>query len=324
MATIQDIADEVGISKAAVSRILNKKGSFSKETIEKVFQTAKKLNYILPNDIKQLEEMDFKIIAAVLPLNNIPYYSIFASYLEQAAYSFGYSLMICSSLYDKEKEEALFSLLREKRINGVIYGSFTNDVKLQEDLPIVTVGYQVSESIPVVRSDNYMAGILAAKHLLSKSCKKILYISGNQIGKEMDERYLGFQEEISKYSDIQIFSYFTGVNESKKDIPSVISQMLIEHGDADGLFAESSSLATKCLQISQEIGFNVPQDLKIVGYSNEALASLTYPKISYVKENTKQIAFDVVSTLIDIIEGNQNSIEITKIIPVSFSSNSTT
>lgn len=324
MATIQDIANEVGISKAAVSRILNRKGSFSKETIEKVFQTAKKFNYTLPNEIKYLEEIDFKIIAAVLPIFNIPYYSIFASYLEQAAYSFGYSLMICSSLYDKEKEEALFSLLREKRINGVIYGSFTNDVKLQEDLPIVTVGHQVSKSIPVVRSDNYMAGVLAAKHLLSKGSKKILYISGNQIGKDMDERFKGFQDEINKKSGIELSPYFTGVNESKKDIPSVISQMFIKHGDADGLFAESSSLATKCLQISQEIGLRVPEDLRIVGYGNDSLSSYTYPKVSYVKENTKQIAFEVVSKLVDIIEGNEDSIEMTTIVPVSFEANYTT
>lgn len=71
MATIKDIADEVGISKTAVSRILNHKGSFSQDTILKVERVAKRLNYTSPG--MQREAGDGrKTIAAVLPLGR-PY-----------------------------------------------------------------------------------------------------------------------------------------------------------------------------------------------------------------------------------------------------------
>ncbi|MGT2715404.1 substrate-binding domain-containing protein [Streptococcus respiraculi] len=323
MATIQDIADEVGISKAAVSRILNKKGSFSKDTIQKVHQTAKELGYTLPAELQAFEELDFKIIAAVLPLSNITYYSILASYLEAAAYSYGYSLMICSSLFDSEKEEALLNHLKERKINGIIYGSFTSDVVIDDFLPVVTIGHQLSEKIPVVRSDNYMAGVLAAKHLFGKGCRRLLYISGYQVGKHKDERYRGFKET-ANHLGLKVVDYFTGVNEKKKNIPGVISQMFIENPEADGLFAESYSLSTKCLQVASDLGINVPSDLKIIGYGNDNLSDYTFPKLSFIKENTEQIAQIAISQLVELIEGEKSKSELESLVPVSIEQHSTT
>lgn len=328
MATIQDIADEVGISKAAVSRILNRKGSFNAATIEKVFQTARYMDYKLPSDYKKIEEQDFKIIAAVFPLVDNPYYSILTSLLEQAAHSYGYSLMISSSLFDKEKEEEFIARLREKKINGIIYGSFTAGVSItqEEELPIVTVGHKLSDSLPVVRSDNYSAGILAARHLIGKGCKKILYISGYQVSRSQDDRYNGFNDELKK-SDIEVWPYFTGINERMKDVPGVISRMLIEHPDADAIFAESNSLAVQCMRVCGNLGIQVPDQLKIIGYGNSYLSNYSYPDITFIKENTQLIAQQAVATLVDMIENNQQENEVNEnefIIPVSLEQRQTT
>lgn len=319
MATIQDIADEVGISKAAVSRILNKKGSFNAETIEKVLQTAKNLNYILPKDNSTFEEIDLKIIAAVFPTGHIPYYSVLTSLLEEAAYSYGYSLMICSSLYNKEKEATFFERLKEKKINGIVYGSFNSRLNIEEveRLPIVTVGHKISEKIPVIKSDNYMAGIIAGKHLLSRKITKCLYISGNQISKYSDERYKGLQYEMEK-NNVELYSYFTGVDERLKDIPSVITRMLIDHPDADAIFAESYTLAVNCVRVATNLGIKVPNQLRIVGYGNDFLGKYSIPKISLVKENTLRIAQSAISQLVEMIEDVDTTKKEDIIVPVSF------
>lgn len=303
MATIQDIADEVGISKAAVSRILNRKGSFNIATKEKVFTVAKEMGYLIPGENQVLDEKFFKTIGAVFPTGHIPYYSVLVSLLEQVAYSFGYSLMICSSLYDKEKEELFFEELRAKRISGIIYGSFTNDANLpiNENLPIVSVGHRLSNTIPVINSDNHLAGVIAAKHLLVKGCKNLLYISAYQVGKNKDERFRGFAEELAR-NQTECQSYFTGTNERRKDVPSVITQMFIENPDADGIFVESYTLAIQCLKICQTLGIEVPKDLKIVTYGSELLSIYSFPDITMVAENTQQIAYEAVSALIDLIE----------------------
>lgn len=329
MATIQDIANEVGISKAAVSRILNRKGSFNEGTKENVFRVAKNIGYPLPGENQLLDEKFFKVIGAVFPMGHIPYYSVLASLLEQAAYSFGYSLMICSSRYDKEKEELFFEELKEKRISGIIYGSFTNDANLpiNENLPIVTVGHKLSDNIPVIKTDNYLAGIIAAKHLLVKGCKSLLYISAYQVGKEKDERYKGFFDELQK-NKREVSAYFTGIDERKKDIPSVITQMFVGNPEADGLFVESYTLAVQCLKVCKSLGILVPEDLKIVTYGSPDLSSYSFPEITMVSENTNQIAYEAVSALIDLIENEEESNLALKnnetIIPVSLVEKQTT
>lgn len=322
MATIQDIADELGISKAAVSRILNNKGNFNQATKEKVFQTAKRLDYKISGNFSSFEELDFKIIAAVFPLVENPYYSILTSLLEQAAHSYGYSLMICSSLFDKEKEEECISRLRNKKINGIIYGTFTEGISVSEEdhLPIVSIGKKMSHHIPVVQTDNHAAGLIAGRHLIGKHCKKLLYISGYHAGKQTDERYLGFQEEAKK-SNIEVYAYFTGVDERKNDVPSVITQMLIEHPDADGIFAETLTLATQCLKVCNHLGLSIPQQMKIVGYGNSYLSGYSYPELSFVRENTKQIAQQAIALLVDMIENPSTPLDhsaMEQIVPVSF------
>lgn len=328
MATIQDIADEVGISKAAVSRILNNKGNFNQATIERVFQTAKRLDYKISGNFSSAEELDFKIIAAVFPLVENPYYSILSSLLEQAAHSYGYSLMICSSLFDKEKEEECISRLRSKKINGIIYGSFTEGVSLNEEdcLPIVSIGMRMSSHIPVVQTDNYAAGLIAARHLIGKNCRKLLYISGYHAGKQADNRYQGFQEEAGK-SSIDVYPYFTGVDERMHDVPSIITQMLIDHPDADGIFAETLTLAIQCIKVCNHLGLSIPQHIKVVGYGNSYLSAYSYPEISFIRENTKQIAQQAIALLVDMMENPSTILDhkmLEQIVPVSFEQKQTT
>ena len=88
MATIQDIADAAGISKAAVSRILNHKGSFSQETIRKVEDIARKMNYISVSAARQEDAEGIKLIAAVFPTQITPYYGILTSLMEGYAYDY--------------------------------------------------------------------------------------------------------------------------------------------------------------------------------------------------------------------------------------------
>ena len=196
MATIQDIADAAGISKAAVSRILNHKGSFSQETIRRVEDIARKMNYISVSAARQEDAEGIKLIAAVFPTQITPYYGILTSLMEGYAYDYGYHLMLCGSLYDYEKEEELFRNLTDRKIKGILLGSFVKDGAsiAAQSLPGVTIGYQINEEVPTVRTDNYSGGRIAALHLCGKGCRKLLYLTGFEDGLEKDMRYQGFRD----------------------------------------------------------------------------------------------------------------------------------
>lgn len=329
MATIKDIADEVGISKAAVSRILNHKGSFSPETIANVERVAHRLKYTLPSASQQEDVALSKVIAAIFPVVELPYFGLVASLLEKRAYSYGYNLMLCGSLFDRHKEEECFKSLQKKKISGIILGSYTKDITMLENqnLPVVTLGYKLADTIPSVYADNYAAGKIAARHLLSKGCRKLLYITSYQEGLEHDLRYKGFADELHIR---QLAPWVYQVNmkmQLSNDFSEIITQMALDHPDADGVFAETDALAMNCLQVFPSLGYRIPQDIKVVGYGNPFFSAFSNPKLTIVRENTEEIARRAVSLLVDLIENDEERENLRAseiIVPVSLNEQKTT
>lgn len=310
MATIKDIADEVGISKAAVSRILNHKGSFSQETIRNVERVAKRMNYTSVNMLRQeagKEERRVRL-AVVLPPSVVPYFSMLANMIEQAAYEYQYEVILYSSLFEQKSETEFFQELKERNINGILLTTFVSseEIILGQDIPVVTIGFQVSEDIPSVRSDYYSGGCLAARHLIGKGCKKLLYVSRSAESLKYDERYRGFYDE-AKRKDCQVWAYHMEANVDLQDVMGMITEMSLEHPDAEGIFSESFRLGNRIYKTFSELGYKIPEDIKIISYGNPFLSSYCNLDITMIMENTRQIVLRAVSVIADMIEGMESS-----------------
>lgn len=329
MATIQDIADEVGISKAAVSRILNQKGSFRQETIHKVQMAAKRLNYTGFSAARQEGESSMKLIAAIFPVAELPAFGYYVSLLEKAAYDHGYSMLLCSSLFDREKEDTVFDLLRQRMVNGVLMGSYSFDENTlaQEDFPLVTVGYTLSEKIPSVRSDDYSAGRLAARHLFSKGCRRPIYLTSFPSDLSLDLRGKGFSDELRKHG-IEPWTYRVDLDmQVSRDFTGVISMMPLEHPEADGIFAETEELGMNCIQTYLSLGFHIPEDVRVIAYGFPFFSQHSYPQLSLIRENTELIARKAVALLvrqIEAAEGRDSVAEREILVPVSLRERKTT
>ena len=325
MATIKDIADEAGISIAAVSRILNNKGSFNAETIAKVERIARRLNYKPISVLQQEDKQNNKIIAAIFPSVEIPYFGLLTSLLEKYAYDYGYQLMLCGSLFDRCKEEECFKKLKDGKLSGVLLGSYTFDAVAieNEKLPIVTIGYKLCNSIPSISTDNFSAGRIAARHLLSKGCKKFLYITSYLGDTSLDLRYQGFKSELSGF-DIHTYTVSMEM-QIENDFSSIITKMALQNPNADAIFAETDALAMNCIQVYSELGYKIPEDVKIIGYGYPFFSAFSNPKLTLIKENTKELTKTAVDILVDMIENEGVRYENRDIIiPVSLAEHKTT
>ncbi len=336
MATIQDIADEVGISKAAVSRILNKKGSFSDETIRKVERAAARLHYTVPaslrkqGSVSEAAEVEHKRIAVILPRSSSPYYGILANLIEQIAYEYQYEVVLYSSMYFQAGEAEFYQKLKERGISGVIMCTLLQEESMQiaTEIPTVLLGHSLSGTLTSVRSDNYASGTLAARHLLGKKCRKLLYVSSFPEGLKYDERYRGFKEEVERLKGeewayrIASNGLAVGTDPSTNAI-GLITKMALEHPDADGFFAESLSVGITLYRTLLNLGYSIPEDAKIVSYANPYILPYCGVDMTVIKENTQGIVSEVVACLIDQIENNEHSAK-EIFIPVSLSVGRTT
>lgn len=315
MATISEVASKAGVSKTTVSRILNSQGSFSEDTIAKVLQAVEELNY-RPNEVaRTLGKNKSKTIALIFPTQDIPSFVEIQSALEGAFYQHGYKAILFSSLFNKEKEKDTVQMLQNNMIDGIVLGSYTKEISHFTDcsLPIVAAGRKFDPKIPSVKSDDRGAGILAGKHLLKKRCKKLLYLTNNPDGIEADERYAGFKSVIDK-SDAQLWYYEISLDaQLTYDFSSTIHRMIIEHPDADGIFAETDVLAMSCIQNYSNLGYRIPEDIKIIGYGDMFFSALSNPALTTIHEDRKRTAEVIATVLIDLIENRtlqQTEIEI--------------
>lgn len=325
MATITDVAKDAGVSKATVSRVLNKQGSFSEETISKVMASVKKLDYH-PNEVaRALGKNRTQTIALIFPTKDIPAFVEIQAALEDVFYQRGYKVMLFSSLFDQEKERITSQMLQKNMIDGIVLGSYTKDVSHFTDssLPIVSAGRKVHDKIPYVKADDKGAGILAGKHLLSKNCKKLLYLTNHIGGIKADERFAGFKEALAGH-DVQLWYYEVSLDEQiRNDFFSVIHRMIVEHPDAQGLFVETDLLAMSCIQNYTSLGYKIPEDIKIIGYGDLFFSRLSTPALTTIKEDRIKYVETIADLLIDMIENkeiNETAIEI----PVSLVERKTT
>ncbi|MEY8309001.1 LacI family DNA-binding transcriptional regulator [Erysipelotrichaceae bacterium 51-3] len=325
MASLKDIADRVGISKAAVSRILNGKGSFSRDTIYKVEKAARELNYTLPSMAAEENNNSANTIGLIVPLSHVPYFGVLSSRIEAAAYDYGYGLLLCSSAYEHLNSEEFAAWLRRHRVSGLIVGVMLNHPAELTDLglPVVSAGLEIAPEIPSVSADNLSMGRIAARHLLSRGCKNLLYISNSNSGLKNDHRYRGFYQELEKNQLVAWPTILADDHNDSRAIKEMITEMLMDHPEADGIFAESQTLALECVRTLQDLGYRIPEEIKVIGCGSPYFGSYAVPRLTILEENTDLIAKKTVSLLADLIEGGHPTNDHLTV-PVSLQINQTT
>ncbi|HHW68162.1 LacI family DNA-binding transcriptional regulator [Defluviitalea raffinosedens] len=323
MATIKDVAKLAGVTVTTVSRVLNNRGYISEATRKKVYEAMKELDY-QPNELaRSLYRRKSNIIGLIVPNVSHPFFAEFTSYVEAYAYEMGYKVLICNSYQDKAKEKDYVEMLKRNQVDGIIMGSHTIDTSdyLSSTFPIVALDRDLSDNIPYVTSDNYNGGFLATNLLIDKGCRKLAHISGPlEINTPANKRYQAFVDVASGRNVEYI------VKEAKLDLfnnyKKLIYSLFIDHPDIDGIFASSDMIATAAIHVANEVGKEVPKDLKIVGYDDIGFASFIVPPLTTIRQPIKEMGELSIKVLIDQIEGKQ--VERENVLPISLIERKTT
>lgn len=206
--TIKDIAKELGLSIATVSRVLNNSGYASKKTRERVIKKAKELQY-QPNAIaKSLKLKKTHTIGLIVPdLSNL-YYMKIAKGIEDTLQNTDYSLIIVSNYEDSMKELKLIKMLNEKRIDVLILTSARSNNEVlsyirQVNIPIILIDRKIHEldnEVDMIYENNFLGAYNLANYILSQSKGKIGVINGPQDVITGRERYEGFKSALTNYN----------------------------------------------------------------------------------------------------------------------------
>lgn len=323
--TLKQLANELNVSISTVSKALKNSYEINETTIKKVKALAKKYNY-KPNKIAlNLKNRQSKTIGVIIP-NILNYF--FAKVLlgiEQEANNRGYQIIICLSNNHYQKEVDCLNLLCDGSVDGFILSIAKETQILQKSehfKNVIDDGYpivmfdRVSDDIKncdKVIIDDLNASNKATRYLLESNCKKIAFISAIDeigIGKLRVEGYERAIAETANYTNKPILVSI----HDKKEYEMAISDLFNKHPDVDGILATDNVAAATAIKVAAIKSKLAPNDISIIGFSDNKISRLSIPPITAVSQHPLEIGKSTVNIIIDRIESNEPPAFQTKII----------
>lgn len=308
MATIQDVARHAQVGVGTVSRVLSGKGYVKQETREKIEKSIAELNYTPNQMARNLFFHRSGIVAVIVPDAGHPFFAQLVNAVEAALCEKGYQTMICNTYYEKNYELRYLDMLKQQRVDGIIFGSHTTqDISRYRNIqrPIVALDRRLGDEIPCVASDHRAGGKLAAEELIRSGCKKVVQVGDIEA---KDQVFTPSQLRYQVFADTMEANGVTCLNWNDKWSTSDIAyyqktavEILDKYPDADGIFA-TDIIIMALMQAAFSCGKRVPEQLKLVAYDGTPLLGLTCPRVTAVVQPIARLAQKAVQLIVDQIE----------------------
>jgi DNA-binding LacI/PurR family transcriptional regulator len=308
--TITDIAKRLGISPSTVSRALGDHPDIKDETKEQVRKTAKKLRYF-PNLIAQsLKNNQTTTIGVIVPEIKHDFFSSAISGIEEVAYQSGYTIIVCQSNESYEREVLNTNMLMHHRVVGVIVSISQNTKSgehfkdlIRRNIPLVFFDRVCNDvKASKVMIDDYKSAFNAVTYLVNKGYKRIAHFSGPKELGICKNRANGYVDALKQaHMSVQKeFIRYGGLHE--QDGYNSMEALLKENTIPDAIFAVNDPVAIGAFQRIKEANLKIPDDIAIMGFSNNKITSLVDPPLTTVDQPSFEMGKKSAEICIKMIE----------------------
>lgn len=311
MATIQEVAQQAGVSVATVSRFLNNPAIVAKETGYRVEQAIKVLNYEPSILGRNLRKSESRLLIVLLPSISNPFYIEVINGIEDTAIDQGYNILLCQTDSNPKREVIYFNLIKNRLADGIISMDPTiNREKLIEisgSYPLVQCSeYDKNGVISYVSINNEAAAYQAVKHLIKIGHEKIALINSDETFLYARERRQGYEKAL-KESGLPIYTNWMYMSRDLEfDSGRRAMKNLLDQADIPtAVFAVSDILAIGALKEINLKGLEVPKDIALIGFDKISFSNMTFPTLTTVAQPMYQMGCIAVDMLINKINGKK-------------------
>jgi len=260
MVTTKTIAELAGVSRGTVDRVLNNRGSVSKETKQKILAIVEMLNY-KPNPAGRSlvnKQKNWKVGCIIIKADN-PFYDELCLGLENkiAEYeAYGLRTILEKVAFDARIQCEVIDKFLEQDINALIIQPADEPtlrdklIELEKkNIPVVTVNTTLSDYTPFCYIGNnfYICGKTAANllQLVTDGTCKIGVVTGFHKAQSHYDRIRGFQDYIKEYPGMEIIDIVENLDEDFNSFDKT-KQMLLDHPEIDSLFLVAGGVYGAC------------------------------------------------------------------------------
>ncbi|MEP6612181.1 MAG: LacI family DNA-binding transcriptional regulator [Mucilaginibacter sp.] len=303
---IKKLACALNLSAATVSRALRDSHEISSETKARVIEMAKKLNYEPNPSASNLRGQKSKTIAVIVPEIANNFFSLAINGIEDVARKRDYHVLIYQTHESSEIETSFLMRLLSGRVDGILISLACETVdkehikKVSDQLPVVFFD-RVHDDIEGVKiaTDDYESAYNGVQHLVENGCKKIGYLlalNTLSTGKKRLQGYLDALRDNNLPDDKELIIE-SGAN---SDENYALIKNFIAEQKPDGILSSIEDLAMPCYYACKELGLNIPNDLKLISFSNLAHAELLNPSLTTINQPAFEIGVEAAGILFKI------------------------
>lgn len=289
--TIHDIAKELNIDSSTVSRALSDNSRVTQKTKDRILEKANELGYQRNVLASNLRKNETKTIGVIVPRISRHFFSSVIAGIEETAYEAGYNVIICQSLEQLSREKQIIQTLSANRVDGVLISismETKNDSNLQvfhkTKTPIVFFDrhFDSSKNSNVI-IDDFKSGFEATEHLILQGCKTIAHFSGPQELSIYKNRLNGYKAALEKYK-INFDENLVINSKLMESDGAESAEKILSFDSVDGLFSANDNAAIGAIKYLKTAGIKIPEDIAIVGFSNEPISAVIEPSLTTIDQ----------------------------------------
>lgn len=311
--SLKDIAEVLGVSIPTVSRALKDSPEISLELCARVKKLAKEMNY-RPNPFAlSLRKNAPRTIGVIVPDIVTHFFASILNGIENTAIANGYFIIITTSHESYEHEKRNIQNLVNMRVEGIIacLSQETTDYShlsaLKEiNMPLILFDRVcLTEQFSSVIADGDYSAQMATQHLLDNGSKRVAFIGGSNHLDIVKRRKHGYLEAL-RDNHIPIEKELVVCKKIDFEEGKVATEMLLSlPNPPDAILAMNDTLAFAAMEVIKSHKLRIPEDIAIIGYTDEQHANYVEPKLSAISHQTYKMGETACQLLIEQIRGSK-------------------
>ena len=307
--TSQDVAREAGVSRQTVSRAINDRTEISPETRSRILAIVERMGYRPSSIARGLATQRTRTIGLVIPDVANPFFSEVARGAEQTAYAEGYTVFLCNTDENPDRELAILNLLEEQRVDGVVLCSSRLDeetlqttVARHPTVVLVNRLLKGSEVGTVLLEDKLGAQILT-QHLINTGHKAIGFMSGPAASTSGLKRAEGYFAALAAAALPHNSGWIQPCAPTVDGGHEATTILLNQHPELTAIVGYNDLVAIGAVQACTDLGRVVPDSLAITGFDDIPLAALVTPPLTTCRVPRYEVGAQAMRLLLDRVNG---------------------
>jgi LacI family transcriptional regulator len=309
--TLKFLAERLGLSKSAISSVLNNTPlarSFAPETRERIYKAAEKYKYKPNYFARYLNHRRSYLIGVLSPDLAEGYSAGVLAGIEQHLLQSDYHFFLASHEWSKTRIERTIQMFLERGVDGIILINTRLSSEV-DHLPLAVIGKADSGERGIsITIDNHAGIRLALQHLVSLGHRKIAFIKGHKESADTEDRWnavvtaaRSLSIKVDPNLVVQLERLGAQQISAIEEGARCAQQLFSRHGDFTALMAFNDISAIGAINCFREHGWRIPQDLSVVGFDDVVAARIVYPALTTVQQPLQLIGETAAREVINAI-----------------------